>query len=137
MDREGKDDIYGYERRLEGAFRVLDGSRTTERKPDVKTDERDAARIAKEDSLGYLRRVYVPDPYVEEMRQVVMRQIQVGRKIARVKKESSARAPGEEHGPRAGRRLRPLRGGGAEEDGGAGWSSPTRTRRRWPRTWRS
>jgi hypothetical protein len=36
-------------------------------KPDVKRDERDAVRIAREDSLGYLRRVYVPDPYVEEM----------------------------------------------------------------------
>jgi transposase len=58
-----------------------------ERKPAVKTDERDAVRIAKEDSLGYLRRVYVPSDYVEEIRSVVMRQVQIGRKISRVKNQ--------------------------------------------------
>ena len=58
-----------------------------ERKPSVKTDERDAVRIAKEDSLGYLRRVYVPDEYIEGMRQAVARQVQIGRKISRVKNQ--------------------------------------------------
>jgi|GEM_PF-536658 transposase len=58
-----------------------------ERKPSIKTDERDAVRIVREDSLGYLRRVYVPSQYIEEMRSLVMQQIQVGRKIARVKNQ--------------------------------------------------
>jgi hypothetical protein len=46
---------------------------SSERKPDAKTDERDAVRIAREDSLRYLRRVYVPSDYVEEMRFPVLR----------------------------------------------------------------
>ncbi len=61
-----------------------------ERKPSVKTDERDAVRIAKEDMLGYLRRVYVPDEFTESMRDLVMQQIQVGRKISRVKNQIHA-----------------------------------------------
>jgi transposase len=56
-----------------------------ERKPSVKTDERDALRIVKEDMLGYLRRCYVPSPYIEELRLTVAKQIEIGEKISRVK----------------------------------------------------
>lgn len=61
-----------------------------ERKPSVKTDRRDAIKIAKEDMLGYLRRVYVPDETTESMRSLVMQQIQIGRKISRVKNQIHA-----------------------------------------------
>lgn len=56
-----------------------------ERKRSVKTDRRDAERIVREDALQYLRRCYVPSTYVEMLRSIVMQQIQVGRKISRVK----------------------------------------------------
>lgn len=56
-----------------------------EKKPHVKTDKRDAERIVKEDMLGYLRRCYIPSQYIEDMRSVVMQQIDLGEKIARVK----------------------------------------------------
>lgn len=61
-----------------------------ERKPSIKTDRRDAVKIAKEDMLGYLRRVYVPDEVTESMRSLVMQQIQIGRKISRVKNQIHA-----------------------------------------------
>ena len=61
-----------------------------ERKPSIKTDRRDAVKIAKEDMLGYLRRVYVPDETTESMRSLVMQQIQIGRKISRVKNQIHA-----------------------------------------------
>lgn len=44
-----------------------------ERKPQVKTDKRDAVKIVMEDELGYARRVYVPSPYIEELRTLVSR----------------------------------------------------------------
>lgn len=56
-----------------------------ERKISVKTDKRDSERIVKEDSLGYLRRCYVPTPYVEEIRSLVSRQVQAGQDISKVK----------------------------------------------------
>jgi transposase len=56
-----------------------------ERKISIKTDSRDSERIVKEDSLGYLRRCYVPTPYIEELRSLVSRQVQTGEDIARVK----------------------------------------------------
>lgn len=56
-----------------------------EKKPQVKTDKRDAERIVKEDMRGYLRRCYIPSQYIEDLRSVVMQQIDLGEKIARVK----------------------------------------------------
>ncbi len=56
-----------------------------ERKISIKTDKRDSERIVKEDSLGYLRRCYVPTPYIEEMRSLVSRQVQTGQDISKVK----------------------------------------------------
>jgi len=58
-----------------------------ERKRSVKTDRRDAERIVREDTLQYLRRCYIPSPYIEMLRSLVMQQIQVGRKISRVKNQ--------------------------------------------------
>jgi len=37
-----------------------------ERKRSIKTDRRDAERIAREDMLQYVRRCYIPSPYIEE-----------------------------------------------------------------------
>lgn len=56
-----------------------------ERKVSVKTDKRDAERIIKEDMLGYVRRCYVPSPYVEELRSLVTKQMEIGEKISRAK----------------------------------------------------
>jgi transposase len=56
-----------------------------ERKPSVKTDKRDSERIVREDMLGYLRRCYIPSPYIEDMRFVVGQQMDLGEKISRVK----------------------------------------------------
>jgi transposase len=56
-----------------------------EKKPSVKTDKRDSERIVKEDMLGYVRRCYIPSQYIEEMRFLVTRQMEVGEKISRVK----------------------------------------------------
>lgn len=56
-----------------------------ERKISVKTDKRDSERIVKEDTLGYLRRCYIPTPYIEELRSLVSRQVQTGHDISRVK----------------------------------------------------
>jgi transposase len=56
-----------------------------ERKISIKTDRRDSERIVKEDSIGYLRRCYVPTPYIEEMRFLVSRQVQAGQDISKVK----------------------------------------------------
>lgn len=61
-----------------------------ERKPQVKTDRRDAERIVKEDMLGYLRRCYIPSQYVEDMRSIVAQQIDLGAKISRVKNQIHA-----------------------------------------------
>jgi transposase len=61
-----------------------------ERKRAIKTDRRDAERIVQEDALRYLRRCYIPSPYIEMLRFQVMQQIQVGRKIGRVKNQVHA-----------------------------------------------
>jgi transposase len=61
-----------------------------ERKRSIKTDRRDAERIVREDRLQYLRRCYIPSPYIEMLRFLVMQQIQVGRKIGRVKNQVHA-----------------------------------------------
>lgn len=56
-----------------------------EKKPSVKTDKRDSERLVKEDMLGYVRRCYIPSQYIEGMRFLVTRQMEVGEKISRVK----------------------------------------------------
>jgi transposase len=61
-----------------------------ERKVAVKTDRKDAERIIKEDMLGYARRCYVPSPYVEELRSIVAKQMEIGEKISRVKDQIHA-----------------------------------------------
>jgi transposase len=61
-----------------------------ERKRPIKTDLRDAERIVREDMLQYLRRCYIPSAAIEELRFLVMQQIQVGRKIGRVKNQVHA-----------------------------------------------
>lgn len=61
-----------------------------ERRRPIKTDRRDAERIAREDKLQYLRRCYIPSPHIEMLRFLVMQQIQVGRKIGRVKNQVHA-----------------------------------------------
>jgi transposase len=61
-----------------------------ERKVAVKTDRKDAERIIKEDMLGYARRCYVPSPYVEELRSMVGKQMEIGEKISRVKDQIHA-----------------------------------------------
>jgi transposase len=58
-----------------------------ERKRPIKTDRRDSERLVREDMVGYLRRCYIPSAYVEELRFLVSQQIQVGRKIGRVKNQ--------------------------------------------------
>lgn len=58
-----------------------------ERKPSIKTDARDAARMVREDMLGYSRRCYIPSKYIEELRFHVFQMIQTGRKISRVKNQ--------------------------------------------------
>ena len=58
-----------------------------ERKPQIKTDKRDAVRIIKEDELGYLKRCYVPSQYIEKLRVLVARQMGLGRKISEVKNQ--------------------------------------------------
>jgi transposase len=58
-----------------------------EKKPSVKTDKRDCERIVKEDTLGYLRRCYVPSQYIEDMRFLVTNQMEIGAKISRVKNQ--------------------------------------------------
>jgi len=61
-----------------------------ERKRPIKTDLRDAERIVREDILQYLRRCYIPSAAIEELRFLVFQQIQVGRKIGRVKNQVHA-----------------------------------------------
>jgi transposase len=61
-----------------------------ERKRSIKTDRRDAERIVREDMLQYLRRCYIPSAAIEETRFLVFQQIQVGRKIGRVKNQVHA-----------------------------------------------
>jgi transposase len=61
-----------------------------ERKRSIKTDLRDAERIVREDMLQYLRRCYIPSAAIEELRFLVFQQIQVGRKIGRVKNQVHA-----------------------------------------------
>ena len=61
-----------------------------ERKRSIKTDRRDAERIVREDLLQYLRRCYIPSAAIEETRFLVFQQIQVGRKIGRVKNQVHA-----------------------------------------------
>lgn len=61
-----------------------------ERKAQIKTDKRDAARMIREDALGYARRCYVPSQYVEDMRFVVAKQVELGEKISRVKNQVHA-----------------------------------------------
>ena len=56
-----------------------------ERKISVKTDRRDSEHIVKEDAIGYLRRCYVPTPYIENMRSLVSRQVQTGHDISKAK----------------------------------------------------
>ena len=58
-----------------------------ERKPSIKTDARDAARMVREDMLGYSRRCYIPSKYIEELRFHIFQMIQTGRKISRVKNQ--------------------------------------------------
>lgn len=58
-----------------------------ERKPAVKTDRRDSERIVREDALGYLRRCYMPSPYVEDMRFIVAQQMRLAENISRVKSQ--------------------------------------------------
>ncbi len=58
-----------------------------ERKPSVKTNKRDAEKIAREDMLGYTRRCYIPSKYIEEMRTLAARQMQIGEKISGVKSQ--------------------------------------------------
>ena len=62
----------------------------TERRPQIKTDRRDAVRIVREDMLGYLRRCYIPSQYIEEMRTLVGQQMDIGVKISRVKNQVHA-----------------------------------------------
>jgi len=61
-----------------------------ERKRSIKTDRRDAERIVREDMLQYLRRCYIPSAIIEELRFLVTQQIQIGRKIGRVKNQVHA-----------------------------------------------
>jgi len=58
-----------------------------ERKRPIKTDRRDAERIVREDMLQYLRRCYIPSASIEKTRFLILQQIQVGRKIGRVKNQ--------------------------------------------------
>ena len=58
-----------------------------ERKPSVKTDKKDSERIVREDALGYLRRCYVPSPYIENMRLLTAQKVQLGENITRVKNQ--------------------------------------------------
>ncbi len=58
-----------------------------ERKPSIKTDARDAARMVREDMLGYSRRCYIPSPYIEALRFHIFQMVQTGRKISRVKNQ--------------------------------------------------
>ena len=58
-----------------------------ETKPSVKTNKRDAEKIAKEDMLGYTRRCYIPSKQIEEMRSTVSRQMRIGEKISGVKSQ--------------------------------------------------
>jgi transposase len=59
-----------------------------ERRVSIKTDRRDAERIVMEDMLNYLRRCYIPSQYIENIRFVITQQIQIGRRIARVKNQA-------------------------------------------------
>ncbi|MDG6933029.1 MAG: transposase, partial [Nitrososphaerota archaeon] len=61
-----------------------------ERKSQVKTDKRDAVRIMKEDELGYLKRCYVPSQYIENLRVLVARQMELGSKISEAKNQVHA-----------------------------------------------
>src|SRR5205809_555367 len=58
-----------------------------ETKPSVKTNKRDAEKIAKEDMLGYTRRCYIPSNYIEEIRSLAARQMSIGEKISGVKSQ--------------------------------------------------
>jgi len=61
-----------------------------ERRRPIKTDRRDAERIVREDMLQYLRRCYIPSAYIEELRFLILQQMQIGRKIGRVKNQIHA-----------------------------------------------
>ncbi|MDG6936813.1 MAG: hypothetical protein JRN26_08055, partial [Nitrososphaerota archaeon] len=61
-----------------------------EKKPEVKTDKRDARKIVMEDELGYARKVYVPTPYVEELRILTSRVMELGTKISATKNQVHA-----------------------------------------------
>ena len=95
-----------YERVPEGSVIVIESSTTgkllsrvlssryevhmvapPERKPSIKTDVRDAARMVREDMLGYSRRCYIPSQYIEGLRFHIFQMIQAGRKISRVKNQ--------------------------------------------------
>ena len=58
-----------------------------EKKPQVKTDKRDAVKIVREDELGYARKVYVPSPYIEELRVLTSRVMELGAKTSTVKNQ--------------------------------------------------
>jgi transposase len=61
-----------------------------EKKPSIKTDKRDAERIVKEDMLGYTRRCYIPSQYIEGLRLIVAKQMEIGEKISRAKDQVHA-----------------------------------------------
>jgi transposase len=61
-----------------------------EKKPSVKTDKRDSERIVREDMLGYVRRCYIPSPYIEGLRFIVSKQMEIGEKISRAKDQIHA-----------------------------------------------
>lgn len=58
-----------------------------EKKRDIKTDKRDCLNIIKEDLLEYSRRCYIPTPYIEELRSMVAKQMEIGEKISRAKNQ--------------------------------------------------
>lgn len=61
-----------------------------ERKPSVKTDRRDSERMVKEDAMEYVRRCYIPSQYVEDLRFIVAKQMEIGQKISRAKDQIHA-----------------------------------------------
>jgi transposase len=61
-----------------------------ERKPSVKTDKRDSERIVREDALNYVRRCYIPSQYIENLRFIVSKQMELGEKISRAKDQIHA-----------------------------------------------
>jgi transposase len=61
-----------------------------ERKPSVKTDRRDSERMVKEDAMEYVRRCYIPSQYVESLRFIISKQMEIGEKISRAKDQIHA-----------------------------------------------